>query len=52
MEPKSHQNWELAPSSIYKKPDPMLEIENSTVEPAEGDVPAVESAKPELSTRW
>ena len=35
---------------MYQKPDPMLVINNSFVEPAEGDVPVVESAKPQPST--
>ena len=40
----------LAPASIYQKPDPMPVIDNSFVEPAEGDVPVVKSAKPQPST--
>ena len=48
--PQVMKTGKLTPSSIYEKLEPMPEIENSIVEPAERDVPAVESAKPELST--
>ena len=48
--PQAVKMGKLAPASMYQKPDPMPVINNSFVEPAEGDVPVVESAKPQPST--
>ena len=48
--PQAVKTGKLAPASIYQKPDPMPVINNSFVEPAEGDVPVVKSAKPQPST--
>ena len=48
--PQAVKTGKLAPASIYQKPDPMLVINNSFVEPVEGDVPVVKSAEPQPST--
>ena len=48
--PQAVKTGKLAPASIYQKPDPMPVVNNSFVEPAEGDVPVVKSAKPQPST--
>ena len=48
--PQAVKMGKLAPAFIYQKPDPMPVINNSFVEPAEGDVPVVKSAKPQPST--